>query len=202
MWKKHTILSVRGSNEVDGKALLLWWKFLQIGPEFVQNYTFLTYRVLCERSAKQYQQIVLEKIRKNLVSSWCPFLKLKGLLAPETSEFTKFVNFKKMYMPIWGYSLWAKIVRLKKKWNPTNGETIWEATESVERNVNGLPQMDIRICLRDKSFRSWDRCGIRLKEKSKDNIPIVGFESHTYPFMGDYFLFVGECFPLWEIIFR
>ncbi len=30
-------------------------------------------RVLCERPAKQYQQIVLEKIRKNFMSSWLPF---------------------------------------------------------------------------------------------------------------------------------
>ncbi len=57
-------------------------------------------------------------------------------------------------------ALWAKIVRLKKKRSPTNEshkwETIWESTESVERNVNGLHQTDIRICLRDRSFRLWD----------------------------------------------
>ncbi len=35
-------------------------------------------------------------------------------------------------------------------------ETILESTESVECNVNGLHQMDIRIRLRDKSFRLWD----------------------------------------------
>ncbi len=39
-------------------------------------------------------------------------------------------------------------------------------------------------------------CGIRLKEKSEDIIPLVGFESHTQPFMGDYFPFVGDYFPL------
>ncbi len=47
-----------------------------------------------------------------------------------------------------------------KKRIPTNGsnkwETIWESMEFVERNVNGLRQMDIRIRLRDKSFHSWD----------------------------------------------
>ncbi len=48
----------------------------------------------------------------------------------------------------------------KKKRSPTNGfhkwETIWKSTESVEHNVNGLRQTDIRISLRDKSFRSWN----------------------------------------------
>ncbi len=44
--------------------------------------------------------------------------------------------------------------------------------------------------------------GIRLKEKIEDNIPIAGFESHRYSFMGDYFLFVGEYFPFVEIISR
>ncbi len=53
------------------------------------------YRVLLERSAEQYQQIVLQKIRKNLMSSWLPFLKLKGLLAPEICKFTKIRKFKK-----------------------------------------------------------------------------------------------------------
>ncbi len=47
-----------------------------------------------------------------------------------------------------------------KKRNPTNGshkwETISESTESVERNINGLRQMDIRIRLRYKSFHLWD----------------------------------------------
>ncbi len=39
-------------------------------------------------------------------------------------------------------------------------------------------------------------CGIRLKEKSEDNIPIVRFDSHTYPFVGDYFPFFGRIFSL------
>ncbi len=69
------------------------------------------------------------------------------------------------------------------------------STESVECNVNGLYQTDIRICLKDKSFCLWDLLWDLLNEKSEDNIPIVGFESHKYPFMGDYFPFVGECFP-------
>ncbi len=49
---------------------------------------------------------------------------------------------------------------LKKKQSLTirsyKWETIWESTESVERNVNGLRQTDVRIRLRDKSFRSGD----------------------------------------------
>ncbi len=54
------------------------------------------YRVLHEWSARQYQQIVLEKTKnKNFLSSWLPFLKLKGLLAPEISKFTKICIFKK-----------------------------------------------------------------------------------------------------------
>ncbi len=57
-------------------------------------------------------------------------------------------------------SLWAKIVRFLKNRSPAKGshkwETIWESTESVEHNVNGLRQTDIRIRLRDKSFRLWD----------------------------------------------
>ncbi len=57
--------------------------------------------------------------------------------------------------------------------------------------------MDIHIRLRDKIFRSW----VRLKEKSEDYIPIVGFESHRYPFMGDYFRLWENIFPLWDIIF-
>ncbi len=73
-----------------------------------------------------------------------------------------------------------------------------ESTESIERYVNGLRQTDIRAV--------WGTevsvCGILLKEKSEDNIPFVGFESHTYPFMGDYVPFVVDYFPLWEIIFR
>ncbi len=60
---------------------------------FSQNW--LLYRVLCERSAKQYQQRVLEKMRKNLISSWLPFLKLKELLSPEISKFTKICKFQK-----------------------------------------------------------------------------------------------------------
>ncbi len=36
--------------------------------------------------------------------------------------------------------------------DPTNSESM----ESIERNVNGLHQTDIRIRLRDKSFRLWD----------------------------------------------
>ncbi len=46
-----------------------------------------------ERSAKEYRQIVLKRIRKNLMSSWLPFLKLKGLLAPEIHKFTKVRQF-------------------------------------------------------------------------------------------------------------
>ncbi len=34
-----------------------------------------------------------------------------------------------------------------------------------------------------------------MKEKSEDNIPIVGFESRRYPFMGDYFPFLGDYIP-------
>ncbi len=54
------------------------------------------YRVLHERSAKQYQQIVLAKIRKNFMSSWLPSLKLKGLLAPKIFKFRKnlYVNLR------------------------------------------------------------------------------------------------------------
>ncbi len=47
------------------------------------------------RSTKEYQQIVLEKLRKNLTSSWLSFLKLKRLLAPEISKFTKIRKFQK-----------------------------------------------------------------------------------------------------------
>ncbi len=55
-------------------------------------------QVLRESSAKQYQQIVLQKIRKNLMSSWLPILKLKGLLTPEISKFTKIRKLqKKLY---------------------------------------------------------------------------------------------------------
>ncbi len=39
-------------------------------------------------------------------------------------------------------------------------------------------------------------CGIRLKEKSEDIILFVGFESHMYPFTGDYFPLKGNNFPL------
>ncbi len=42
---------------------------------------------------------------------------------------------------------------------------------------------------------------MRLEEKSEDNILIVGFESHRYPFMGDYFPLKGNNFPLIGIIF-
>ncbi len=41
------------------------------------------YRELRERCEKIDQQIVLKKIRKNLMLSWLPFLKLNGLLGPE-----------------------------------------------------------------------------------------------------------------------
>ncbi len=47
----------------------------------------------CERCDKIDQQIVLEKI-KNLMLSWLPFLKLKGLLAAENPNFQKFVYLK------------------------------------------------------------------------------------------------------------
>ncbi len=50
--------------------------------------------MLRERSAEQYQQIVLEKKEKKFMSSWLPFLKLKGLLAPEISKFTKIRKFQ------------------------------------------------------------------------------------------------------------
>ncbi len=56
------------------------------------------WRPLCRglrRSVKQYQQIVLEKIRKNPMSSWLPFLKLKGLLAPEIFKLTIIRKFQK-----------------------------------------------------------------------------------------------------------
>ncbi len=56
-------------------------------------YWKVIYRVLHERSAKQYQQIVLKKIRIKFVLSWLPFLKLKGLLTPEISKFTKICKF-------------------------------------------------------------------------------------------------------------
>ncbi len=53
------------------------------------------------------------------------------------------------------YTYGQKLSILKKteshKW-----ETISESMESIERNVNGLHQTDIRICLRDKSFHLWD----------------------------------------------
>ncbi len=41
-------------------------------------YTTLLYRVLCERSAKQYQQIVLEKIRKKLNIKLIAILEIEG----------------------------------------------------------------------------------------------------------------------------
>ncbi len=85
--------------------VFLWFPYPAIQTFYgVCKYFFvLLYRVLCERSAKQYQQTVLEKIRKNLMSSWLPFLKLKGLLASEISKFTKICRFQKMYMRIWGF---------------------------------------------------------------------------------------------------
>ncbi len=60
------------------------------------DHPVLIYRVLRERSAKQYQQIVLEKIRKNLVKL-VPFLKFKRLLAPEISQFTKVHKFQENF---------------------------------------------------------------------------------------------------------
>ncbi len=63
-------------------------------------------------------------------------------------------------------------------------ETILESTESVERNVNGLRQTDIRIRLRGKSFHLWDP----LKEKSED----ISHSSDLSP----------TRIRLWEIIFR
>ncbi len=57
----------------------------------------------------------------------------------------------------WLFYYGQKLPGFKKR-SPTNGshkwETIWESMESVERNVNGFPQMDIRIRLRNKSFHS------------------------------------------------
>ncbi len=53
------------------------------------------YRVLCERSAKKYQRIVLEKVKQNPTSSWLSFLKLKGLLVLEISKFRKIRKFQK-----------------------------------------------------------------------------------------------------------
>ncbi len=44
-------------------------------------------------------------------------------------------------------------------------------------------------------------CGIRLKEKSEDNISFVGSESHIYTFMGDYFPLKGNNSPLIGITF-
>ncbi len=82
-----------------------------------------------------------------------------------------------------------------KKTESHKWETILESTKSIKRNVNRLRQTDICIRLRDKVFVCGICCGIRLKEKSEDNIPFVGFESHTYPFMADYFLYVVDYFP-------
>ncbi len=59
---------------------------------------------------------------------------------------------------------------------------------SVERNVNGLHQTDIRIRLMDKSFHLWDPLWIHLKKKSED-IPPLSDSSPTR-------------IHLWEIIFR
>ncbi len=73
-----------------------------------------------------------------------------------------------------------------------------------------LDLIPTRIRLWDIIFRLWGDyfpfvgeyfltkvsiCGIRLTEKSEDYIPIVGFDSHTYPFVGYYFPFVGDYFP-------
>ncbi len=76
---------------------------------------------------------------------------MPGLPCPGLSKNVIFCNF---WVPSTRAPM-SKNCQFKKngshKW-----ETIWESTESVERNVNGLRQMDIRIHLRDKSFRSWD----------------------------------------------
>ncbi len=53
------------------------------------------YRVLCERSAKQYQQIVQEKIRKKLYVKLVAILENERLLASEISKFTKIRKFQK-----------------------------------------------------------------------------------------------------------
>ncbi len=73
-----------------GEAATELYKYVNVKfQNFSHILQSLLYRVLHERSAKQYQQIVLEKIRKNLMASWLPSFKLKGSLAPEISKFTK-----------------------------------------------------------------------------------------------------------------
>ncbi len=93
------------------------------------------------------------------------------------------------------YNPMGKNYLLFKKRSPTNGshkwETTWESTESVEGNVNGLRQQTYVSVWGTKV----SICGTCSKEKSEDNIPIIGFDSQSYPFVGDYFPFVGEYFP-------
>ncbi len=51
------------------------------------------------QGAKQYQQIVLEKIRKNLMSSWLPFFRnWRGYWLLKYPNLQKFVNFKKKFI--------------------------------------------------------------------------------------------------------
>ncbi len=55
------------------------------------------YRVLCERSAKQYQQMVIKNLKKFYVKLVAIF-EIEGLLALEISKFTKICKFqKKLY---------------------------------------------------------------------------------------------------------
>ncbi len=51
--------------------------------------------MLRERSVKQYQQIILEKIRKKLYVKWVVILEIEGLPASEISKFTKICKFQK-----------------------------------------------------------------------------------------------------------
>ncbi len=86
----------------------------------------------------------------------------------------------------------------KKNRSPTNGKLFRSqrsplnvmSTDSVKQTYVSVWGTKVSVC------------GIRLKEKSEDIILFVGFESHTYLFMGDYFPledyfpFVGDYFPL------
>ncbi len=89
-----------------------------------------------------------------------------------------------------------------KKRSPTNGshrwETISESAESVERNVYGLCQTDIRIHLRDKSFHLWDP----FEGEKRRYYPICQIRvPHVSVHVGDYFPLKGNNFPLIEITF-
>ncbi len=124
-----------------------------------------------------------------LVINWTRYLQWDDLATPVKNKRT---------------SLWAKIVRFKKNGVPqtdsTNGKLRSQRSPLNKRTYVSVWGTKVSI--------GRIRCGIRLKEKSEDNIPFVGFESHTYPFMGDYFpfvvdyfQFVGNYFPFMEDYF-